>query len=278
MGSRARTTASRPSSATWWGETTDLAGGVRRGWIVTKLTIRYLFSTRRGIVTLALSWIPLLLTGSLALARVSSFGILLFQQLMVPLFLQIVVVFVSLVGATALIREEIEDNTLPFLLTRPVSKSAVAVSKYVGYLVAALVLLLPPVVVAYGVTEAYTGAGLGADLDVLEGFLATTALGAMAYGALFYFLSVALRKPLMVGLLIGFVWESVATGGVLPGSVPKFSLMYYLKSILHEMAPAYAFSAGVSAPIAAVVLVAFSVVMLVLAGGLFQNMEFLQKA
>jgi len=246
---------------------------------VTILTIRYLLSTRRGLATLALSWIPLLLVGSLALARVPSFGILLFQSLMVPLFLQIVLIFVTLVNATALIREEIEDNTLPYLLTRPVSKPTVALSKYAGYLVAAMVLLLPPVVLAYGVTEVYAGTGLGTDADVLAGFLAATALAVIAYGALFFFLSVVLRKPLTVGLLIGFVWESVV--GSLPGSVPKLSLIYYLQSVLKGMIPIGSlsgFATDVSAPVAATVLIVFAVIMLVLATVMFQKMEFRQKA
>lgn len=241
--------------------------------------MRYLVSTRRGIATLALSWVPLLLTGSLALARVSSFDILLFQQLMIPLFLQIVLVFVTLVSATALIREEIDDSTLPYLLTRPVPKTDLLLSKYAGYLVTTFALLLPPVAVAYMVTQAYAGAALGADADVLAGFLAATALGAMAYGALFYALSVALRKPLMVGLLIGFLWESVV--GSLPGSVPKLSLLYYLKSVIHGMVPVgplTVFQTDVSATLAAVVLVAFTIVMLVLAAVLFQGMEFRQKS
>ncbi len=257
----------------------DAGAALRKGWVVTALTVRYLVSTRRGIVTLALSWLPLLLTGALALARVASFDILLFQQLMLPLFLQVVLVFVTLVSATALIREEIEDNTLPFLLARPVSKPELAVSKYAGYLIAGLAFLLPPVVVAYGVTEAYAGLGLGADVDVLEGFLAATALGVLAYGALFYFLSVVLRKPLMVGLLIGFVWESVVVA--LPGDVPKLSLTYYLRSVLGGMISVGPYSGNpgyVSAPVAVLVLGVFSVVMLLLSALTFQQMEFLQKA
>ncbi len=245
---------------------------------MTALTVRYLLSTRRGIVTLALSWIPLLLTGALALARVPSFGILLFQELMIPLFLQVVVIFVTLVSATALIREEIDDSTLPYLLTRPVSKTVVLVSKYAGYLVAAVVLLLPPVVVAFGVTVAYAGTGNVASVDVLEGFLAATALAAMAYGALFYFLSVALRKPLMVGLMIGFVWESIV--GILPGNLPMLSVIYYLKSVMKGMislGPLNTYATNVSAGAAVAVLVLFSVVLLVLAAVLFQGMEFRQK-
>ena len=258
---------------------TGLAETLRKSWVVTVLTIRYLLSTKRGLATLALSWIPLLLVASLALARVASFDILLFQALMVPLFLPIVLVFVTLVDATALIREEIDDNTLPFLLTRPVSKPFLAVSKYAGYLVAALVLLLPPVLVSYAVTEAYAGTALGTDADVLTGFLAATALAVLAYGALFFFLSVALRKPLFVGLLIGFVWESVV--GSLPGSVPKLSLIYYLRSVLKGtigVGPLSGFATDVSASVAAAILVAFAVVMVVLATFLFQSMEFRQKA
>ncbi len=247
---------------------------------MTVLTIRYLTSTRRGIVTLGLSWIPLLLTGVLAIARVPSFDILLFQQLMIPLFLQIVLVFVTLVSAMALIREEIDDNTLPFLLTRPVSKPAVAVAKYAGYVAAALAFLLPPVLVSYAITEAYAGSALGTDADVLGGFLAATALGVLAYGALFYFLSVALRKPLMVGLLIGFVWESIV--GSLPGSVPELSLIFYLKSVIKGIVPVgpltTQFQGEVSAPVAATVLVVFSAAVLVLSVALFQGMEFRQKA
>ena len=167
--------------------------------------------------------------------------------------------------ATLLIREEIEDNPLPFLLTRPVSKPSLAVSKFAGYLIAGVALLLPPVVVAYGITEAYVGTGLGADVDVLEGFLAATALGVLAYGALFYLLSVVLRKPLMVGLLIGFVWESIVVS--LPGSVPKLSITYYLRSVLGGMIAVGPYTGNpdyVSAPVAVAVLVVFSIVVLVL--------------
>ncbi len=252
---------------------------LRKSWVVTLLTIRYLLSTRRGLATLALSWVPLLLVASLALARVASFDILLYQALMVPLFVQIVLVFVTLVDSSALIREEIDDNTLPYLLTRPMSKPALALSKYLGYLAAALALLLPPVLVSYGVTEAYAGTGLGTDADVLWGFLGVTTLAVLAYGALFFFLSVVLRKPLTVGLLIGFVWENIV--GSLPGSVPKLSLIFYLKSVLRGtigVGPLSGFSPDVSAPLAAGILVAFAAAMAILAAVLFQSMEFRQKA
>src|SRR5207245_9537298 len=112
------------------------------------------------------------------------------------MFRHVVLIFVTLVNATSLIPEEIDDNTLPFLLTRPISKPALVAYKYIGYLVAVLVVLLPPIIVAYGVTEAYGRVAFTTDIDVLWGFLATTILGSAAYGALFLFLSVLSGRAL----------------------------------------------------------------------------------
>src|SRR2546421_2139051 len=251
----------------------------RRLVVVTGLTLRYLLGTRRVIPMLLLSAVPFILASSLAGARVASFNIDLFQRLMIPLFLQVVLIFVTLVNATTLIREEIEDNTLPYLLTRPISKPAVVLYKYIGYLVAALVLLVPPIVLAYGVTEAYQRTSLATDLDVLDGFLVATVIGSAAYGAVFLFISVLVRKPLAVGLLIGFVWESIV--GSIPGDVPQLSVIHYLKSILQGMiavGPMTTYGSDISAGVAVLILVGLSVAMIVLSLMGFQQMEFRQKA
>jgi len=256
-----------------------LAEELGKASVMFAMTLRYLLSTRRGIATAALAAVPLLLAGSLAVARVETFDILLFQILMVPLFLQVVLIFVTLVSATALIREEIEDNTLPYLLTRPVSKPAIALYKYTGYLVAVLVLLVPPLVLAYVVTQGYAGDPLGAELDVLAAFLGATALGGAAYGAFFTLLSVLTRRPLVVGLLFGFLWESVV--GSIPGDVPRLSIIHYLRSILKDMidvGPLAGYPTDVSAAAAAAILIAFTIAALLLAMVVFQQSEFKQKA
>jgi ABC-2 type transport system permease protein len=257
----------------------DLSESARKFWVVASLTVRYLLGTRRVIAMALLSSIPFVLALSLAGARVAAFNIILFQVIMIPLFFSVVLIFVTLVNATALIREEIEDNTIPYLLTRPISRPAVALYKYIGYLAAVLLLLVPPILLAYGVTEVYQRTGLGADRDVLGGFLVATVLGSAAYGALFLFISVLVRKPLAVGLLIGFVWESIV--GSLPGDVPKLSVIHYLKSILKGMigvTPLATYNTDISPGVAVLLLIGFSVAMIVLTMLLFAQMEFRQKA
>lgn len=252
---------------------------MRQAWIVAALTFRYLVTTRRGIAAVVLAASPLLLILSLALARVATFDILLFQVLMIPLFLQVVLIFVTLVHATTLIREEIEDNTLPYLLTRPISKPAIVAYKYLGYVAAVLVLMVPPVVLAYAVTAWYTGTPLQTDLDVLSGFVSATVLGSVAYGALFLFISVVIRKPLTVGLLVGFVWESIV--GSIPGDVPKLSVIHYLRSVLKDtidVGPLVGYPTDLSAGVAALVLVLFSITTVVASMVLLERMEFRHKA
>jgi ABC-2 type transport system permease protein len=256
-----------------------LMESMRKLWVVTTLTLRYLLGTRRVIAMVLLSAIPFILALSLAAARVTSFDNVLFQILMIPLFLQVVLIFVTLVNATTLIREEIEDNTLPYLLTRPISKPAVVLYKYIGYLIAVLVLLVPPIVLAYGVTEAYQGNGLTANLDVLDGFLVTAVVGSAAYGAVFLFISVLVRKPLAVGLLFGFVWESIV--GSIPGDVPKLSVIHYLRSVLKgiiAVGPMTTYRSDISAGTAVLILVGFAAALIVLTIMIFQQMEFRQKA
>ena len=114
---------------------------------------------------------------------------------------------------------------------------------------------------------------------MLWGFLVATILGSAAYGALFLFTSVMVRRPLAAGLLIGFVWESVV--GSIPGDVPKLSVIHYLRTILKDVVavgPLSGYRTDLSAGLAAAILVAFSIAMVILSALVFQQMEFRQKA
>jgi hypothetical protein len=62
-------------------------------------------------------------------------------------------------------------------------------------------------------------------------------IGALAYGALFLLLATLLRKPMMVGILFAFGWESWAPN--LPGKFQYVSIMTYLRVLApHPRPPA----------------------------------------
>jgi ABC-2 type transport system permease protein len=257
----------------------DLGAEATRFATLFSLTVRHLVTSRRGLATAALAAVPLVVAVGLALGGAEGFDVVLLQVFAIPLEFQVVLIFVTLVHATALVREEIEDETLPYLLLRPVAKPAVAAYKYVGYLAAVLLLLLPPLALAYVVTQAYAGQPLAGDLDVAAALLAAAALAAAAYGAIFLFLSLLVRKPLGVGLLFGFVWEAIVGG--LPGDVPRLSVIHYVRSLIKglvEVGPLSTYATDVPPGAAAAVLAGIALAGVVLAMVVIQGMEFKQKA
>src|SRR5204863_10190751 len=92
---------------------------MRRLWVITSLTLRYLLGTRRVIAMLFLSAIPFILALALAAARVTAFNSDLFQVLMIPLFLQVVLILLDLVNRNNLIPKEVGRQHPPYLPTRP---------------------------------------------------------------------------------------------------------------------------------------------------------------
>ncbi len=192
------------------------------------LTARTTLSSRKGAVTWAVALLPLYVVGGLV-ASGQRLDVLLYQDLIVPLFLQVVLVVVTLVHGTRLLREEIEDRTLVYLTTRRLSKAGLVTHKFLGFYGSALVILLPPLAASYLLVLSSAGLDPGANLEVLVALLAMGSVGAAAFGGIFLLLGFGLRRPLAAGLLYGFLWESV--GPNLPGDVPLLSVSHYLWSM-----------------------------------------------
>ena len=66
--------------------------------------------------------------------------------------------------------------------------------------------------------------------------LGLLALGLAAYGALFALVGTVLKRPLVVGLVFAFGWEQIAL--LMPGYVRRFTLMYYIQSLVPHAMPA----------------------------------------
>ncbi len=201
-----------------WGRFTTLAG----------LTAKTTLSSRKGAITWAVALLPLYLVGGLV-AYGETVDVSRYQEIVVPLFLQVVLIITALVHGTRLLQEEVEDNTLAYLTTRRISKASLVAYKFVGYLGSALVILLPPLAASYVLALANAGVDVAANLDVLGALLAMTVVGTAGFGGLFLLMGSTLKRPLALGLLYGFLWESIFP--FLPGDVPLLSISHYLWSI-----------------------------------------------
>jgi len=150
------------------------------------------------------------------------------------LYIRFIVPVLGVFYGTALIADEVEDKTITYLFTRPISRSAVLLGKYLAYLVCTTLLVLPSVMIVFFVVVPTGGGSIAQAFPSLLTDFGMLAAGLMAYGAVFALVGTRLKRPLIVGLVFAFGWEP----GVLffPGYLKRATVMYYLQALVsHEM-------------------------------------------
>jgi ABC-2 type transport system permease protein len=150
------------------------------------------------------------------------------------LYIRFIIPILGVFFGTALIADEVDDKTITYLFTRPIPRSAVLLGKYLAYLAATVLLVLPSVVLVYFLIVPIGNSTIASSFPSLVKDLGMLAIGLAAYGAVFAFVGTRLKRPLIVGLVFAFGWEP----GVLlfPGYLKRFTVAYYLQALVtHEM-------------------------------------------
>jgi ABC-2 type transport system permease protein len=164
-------------------------------------------------------------------------GAVLFGLMIWLLYIRFIVPVLGAFYGTSLIADEVDDKTITYLFARPIPRGAVLIGKYLAYLAATVLLVLPSVVIVYFlVVPLGSGtAGLGVAFPAFAADLGVIALGLAAYGALFAFVGARIKRPLVVGLIFIFGWEP----GVLliPGYLRRATVAYYLQGLVPHAMP-----------------------------------------
>jgi len=161
-------------------------------------------------------------------------GATIFGLIIWILYIRFIVPVLGVFYGTALIADEVEDKTITYLFTRPISRSAVLLGKYLAYLVCTTLLVLPSVMIVFFVVVPTGGGSIAQAFPSLLTDFGMLVAGLMAYGAVFALVGTRLKRPLIVGLVFAFGWEP----GVLffPGYLKRATVMYYLQALVsHEM-------------------------------------------
>ena len=158
-----------------------------------------------------------------------------FGVMMWLMYLRFIVPVLGVSYGTALIADEVEDNTLTYLFTRPVPRGAVLVGKYFAYLACTGLVVLPSVMLVFFLVVPVGGGSIGRGFPSLAVDLGLLAVGLAAYGAVFAFIGACLRRPLVVGLVFAFGWEQVAL--IVPGYLRRLTVAYYLQALAPHAMP-----------------------------------------
>lgn len=124
------------------------------------------------------------------------------------LYLGLVLPLIALYYAGGVLSDERERGSLPYLLTRPVPRWAIPLTRFLAGLVVGTLAAAIGLVLTYALLFGATSEG--GDAGFLFTPLLISVLALAVYGAFFLFLGVRAAKPYIVGLLLVLGWETVA--------------------------------------------------------------------
>jgi ABC-type transport system involved in multi-copper enzyme maturation permease subunit len=157
-----------------------------------------------------------------------------FGVMMWLLYVRFIVPVLGVFYGTAFIADEVDDKTITYLFTRPISRRAVLFGKYLAYLVCSALLVLPSAMLVFFLIVPTGGASIAQAFPALLSDLGMLAIGLAAYGAVFAFVGTRVRRPLLIGLLFALGWEPTVL--VVPGYLKRLSVAYYLQAlVVHDV-------------------------------------------
>jgi ABC-2 type transport system permease protein len=172
---------------------------------ILRLSTQALFGRRRGVLLLLIPALLVVLAVVVRLVAGSGSG----YDAVIGLGFTLALPIVALLAASAVLGPEIDDGSIVYLLAKPVSRHAVALSKYAAAWVATMSLGAVPLLVC----------GLVLDAGDPRRALAWTvgaAVAGTAYTALFLALAALTRHAVVIGLVFALLWEGLL-GQVLSG-------------------------------------------------------------
>jgi ABC-2 type transport system permease protein len=192
---------------------------------VAQLTARSLLGRRRAYLLMALPGVLILLCVLVRLLAGEDNDITV--GILGGFALSTLVPLLGLIAGTGSIGPEIDDGSIVYLLSKPLSRHSIAGTKAAVAATVVTVFAALPVLVA-GLVLAGTGDGLAA------GYFLGALVAGLAYATLFLLLAVVTRHAVVIGLIYALIWESLV-GSYVPGaqalSIQQWSLALSAKVV-----------------------------------------------
>ncbi len=151
------------------------------------------------------------------------------------LYLRFIVPVLGVFYGTSLMADEVEDKTITYLFTRPISRGSILIGKYLAYLAATSLVVLPSVMLLFFLVAPIGAGTIAGSFPALVIDLALIGLGLAVYGALFAWVGAQFKRPLVTGLVFAFGWEQGIM--MVPGYLKRFTIVYYLQGIVPHAMP-----------------------------------------
>ena len=165
----------------------------------------------------------------------SESGLDTFLALATTIYVYALCPLLALFFATMLIAQYVETHTLPYILTRPLQRSAWVFGKFLSFIVTAGAILGIALALMFGACTALADFPINAEnLQLLVHLWVATLFAMMGYGSLTMFLGAVSKRPIIIGVILIYAWQPVAM--FVPGYIDFFTIRKYISAILPSLA------------------------------------------
>ncbi|REF37780.1 ABC transporter permease [Thermasporomyces composti] len=222
---------------------------------IARLTVSTLLGKRRALFLVIL---PALLLGFAVLVRwLAGPDPHLSAGLLQTFALGTIVPLLGLITGTGVIGSEIDDGSIVYILSKPVRRSVIVVTKLLVSIACLVVFAAIPIVAAGLVM-------VGLDEGMAVGFGVGAVVAGIAYSALFLLLAVVTKHAVVFGLIYALIWESMV-GGFIPGA-QMLSIQQWALALTEAMVSSDTAQAAVGTGAGTILLIVVTVLATVLAG------------
>ena len=232
-------------------EATKLApGGVwgerpARGGYLTYLTASFgqmllmIMRQNRLILVSIITFLPVTIPLAIAFLSKSAFrdeGNVIFVRLMEEAQINTLAPLLALFFASMLVGEDVEMQTLPYVLTRPQPRSAWVIGRFFAYLLVAGTILVASIFLCFLACTALSGLHLDdqGDIELMLQYAGVGFLALVSYGALAAFLGAYTKRPIVYGVLLLYGWQKFAL--IIPGLIDFLTIQKYTDALLPKLA------------------------------------------
>jgi hypothetical protein len=215
---------------------------------VLRLEMRKTFFSRRGLWIYLLALLPIGIFAAHSIYMIywglpCDFGqdTNIFASIFQLLNLRIVVFFGCLGIFTNLFRGEVLDRSLHYYFLAPIRREVLVVGKYLSGIIAAVVIFTTGTILQWIAMFSHFPAAMvtsylrdGNGWSHVASYAGTTVLGCVGYGSVFLLTGALFRNPIFPAAVL-LIWESI--NAFVPTILQKFSVVYYLKSLVPIEAP-----------------------------------------
>lgn len=158
----------------------------------------------------------------------------LYPQVSLFLYLHFLLPLMAVFIGTATIADEVEDRTLPYLITRPVPRWTIVLAKVLAGVLTSAILILISHFFSYSILT--LGDQTGSWVENFGKFFNSAwvlVAGLLVYTPIFAFMGGLFRRSVLGGLLFSFGWET--TVSFFPGNIKLLTVYHYLHVLFPEL-------------------------------------------